>query len=225
MITVDHVGLNTIRGRLWIGFGILVALLVVAGAVARRSFTQMAVTINESLAEVQAEARLASALSANATKTIESGAHYLETRDTAAQEAFRKFGWAAHAVQREMNDRPGQTAAEVATVASIDNKLSAMEVDYAVAHRLADLGRMDDARKAAAQARAPVDDMLNSIDRLGRLKADRVATAKIGLAAEMDSRSRWLLSIIGLALVIGMLVVMFTVRRIGQPLDVLVQHA
>lgn len=225
MKSFDLSRLDTIRGRLWLGFGVLVALLVVAGAVARRSFTAMATTINESLAEVQAEARLASTLSANATKTIEAGARYLETRDTAAQDAFRKFGWTAHNVQREMNDRPGQTAAEVATVAAIDNKLSAMEVDYAVAHRLADLGRMDDARKVAAQARAPIDDMLNGIDRLGKLKADRVAAAKIGLAAETDRRSRWLLSIIGFALVIGMIVVMYTVRRIGQPLDILVQHA
>jgi methyl-accepting chemotaxis protein len=67
--------------------------------------------------------------------------------------------------------------------------------------------------------------MLNGIDRLGRLKADRVAIAKNGLAAETNRRSRWLLSIIGLALVIGMLVVLFTVRRIGEPLDVLVKHA
>src|SRR5690348_5719980 len=99
MITIDRLGLNTIRGRLWMGFGVLVALLVVAGAVARRSFTAMAETINQSLAEVQAEARLASTLSANATKTIEAGARYLETRDTTAQDAFRKFGWSAHGVQ------------------------------------------------------------------------------------------------------------------------------
>jgi len=224
-ITIDRLGLNTIRGRLWLGFGALVALLVVAGAVARRSFTAMSTTINASLAEVQTEARLASTLSANATKTIEAGAHYLDTRDSSAQEAFRQFGWAAHSVQREMIDRPGQTATEVATVASIDNKLSAMEVDYAVSHRLADLGRMDDARKIAAHARDPIDDMLNGIDRLGRLKADRVATARDGLTAETDRRSRWLLSIIGLALVIGLLVVMYTVRRIVQPLDLLVQHA
>jgi hypothetical protein len=130
IITVDRVGLNTIRGRLWLGFGVLVTLLVVAGAFARSSFKAMAETINESLAEVQAEARLASALSANATKTIEAGAHYLDTRDSAAQNAFRQFGWTAHGVQREMNDRPGQTAAEVATVASIDSKLSAMEVAW-----------------------------------------------------------------------------------------------
>jgi methyl-accepting chemotaxis protein len=217
--------LNTIRGRLWVGFSVLVALLFVAGIFARRSFTSMAVTINESLAAVQTEAQLASSLSADAAKTIEAGARYLETRDSAAQNAFRTFGSMAHAVQRKMNDRAGQTAAEVATVASIDNKLSAMEVDYAVAHRLVDLGRPEEAHRVAAQAHGSIDDMLRAIDRLGKLKADKVAAAKRQLTDETNRRAEWLLSLIGLALVIGGAAVAFTVRRIGEPLDRLVQHA
>ena len=219
------VHLNTIRGRLALGFGVLVLLLLFAGMFARGSFNSMAVTINESLSDVQTEAQLASNLSANAAKTIEAGSRYLETRDTTAQNAFRTFGSMAHAIQRKMNDRAGQSAAEVATVASIDNKLSVMEVDYAVAHRLADLGRTEEAHKVAAQAHAPIDDMLNAIDRLGKLKADKVAIAKRQLASETTRRARWLLSLIGLALLISGGVVTFTVRRIGQPLDLLVKHA
>ena len=42
-----------------------------------------------------------------------------------------------------MNDAPGQSATEVATVATIDNKLSSIEIDYALAHRLVDLGRAE----------------------------------------------------------------------------------
>src|SRR5581483_1738450 len=38
-------------------------------------------------------------------------------------------------------------------------------------------------------------------------------------------RAGWLIALIGLALVIGLLVVMYTVRRIGEPLDLLVTHA
>ena len=37
----DRSGLNTIRGRLWVGFGVLVALLVVAGAVGKSSLATM----------------------------------------------------------------------------------------------------------------------------------------------------------------------------------------
>ena len=217
--------LGTIRGRLWFGFGILVTMLVVAGVVARRSFAGIAETITQSLADVQTESQLASALSADVAKTIEAGSRYLDTHDATAQDAFRKFGWAAHDVQRRMNDRPGQSATEVGTVATIDNKLSSIEVEYALAHRLDDLGRTDEARAAASRARRSVDDLLNSIDRLGRLKSDNVASARTDLATEAEQRSAWLIALIGLAVVIGLIVVMITVRRIGEPLDILVGHA
>jgi methyl-accepting chemotaxis protein len=225
MITLDTLKLDSIRGRLWLGFGVLVAMLVVAGVVARRSFAGISETITQSLAEVQSESQLASGLSANIAKTIEAGSRYLDGRDSTAQAAFRKFGWASHDIQREMNEHPGQSATEVATVATIDNKLSSIEIDYSLAHRLVDLGRVDDARKAATRAQRTIDDLLNSIDRLGKLKADKVAAARSELATEADRRSGWLIAIIGLAVVIGVVVVMYTVRRIGEPLDILVRHA
>lgn len=217
--------LNTIRGRLWIGFSFLVALLVIAGLLARGSFSGMSATISQSLTEVQAEAELASRLSADVAKTIEAGSRYLDTRDSAAQNAFRRNGWSAHQVQQSMNERPNQSATEVATVAAIDNKLSSMEVKYALAHRLADLGRLDAARQTAAGARADIDELLNDIDRLGQIKANKVATAKDQLGAETQRRSGYLIGLIGLALILALIVVLYTVRKIGEPLDVLVQHA
>jgi methyl-accepting chemotaxis protein len=216
---------NSIKGRLWFGLGILVALLVVAGFVARRSFSGITVTITQSLAEMQAEAQLASQLSANVAKTIEAGSRYLDTRDTTAANAFRRFGMLPHDVQRQMNDRPGQSAAEVATVATIDGKLSDMEIHYALAHRLYDLGRTDESRRVAGENRRAVDELLNDIARLGRLKADKVAATRADLTAETERRSVWLVGLITVALLLGILVVSFTVRHIGEPLDILVQHA
>src|SRR5581483_6993201 len=70
-----------------------------------------------------------------------------------------------------------------------------------------------------------IDDLLNSIERLGALKAQKVAAAKADLSGEIDRRSTWLIVLIGLALVLGVVVVMYTVRRIGEPLDLLVRHA
>ncbi len=67
--------------------------------------------------------------------------------------------------------------------------------------------------------------MLSAMDRLGALKSDAVAVARADLAADTERRSAWLLILIGMALVIGIVVVMYTVREIGEPLDVLVRHA
>ncbi|HEY6830357.1 MAG TPA: hypothetical protein VI259_26070, partial [Gemmatimonadaceae bacterium] len=221
MITLPSLSGNSIRGRLWFGLGILIVLLVVAGFVARRSFSGITVTITESLAEVQTEAQLASQLSADVAKTIEAGSRYLDTHDTTAANSFRHFGMLAHDVQRQMNDRPGQNAAEVATVATIDGKLSEMEIHYALAHRLSDLGRTDESRRVAGENRRAVDELLNDIARLGRLKADKVAATRADLTAEAERRSVWLVGLITVALLLGILVVSFTVRHIGEPLDIL----
>ena len=54
---IEALNLRSIRGRLWFGFGVLVAMLVVAGMVARRSFAGISETITQSLAEVQEESQ------------------------------------------------------------------------------------------------------------------------------------------------------------------------
>jgi hypothetical protein len=154
---LDFAQFNSIRGRLWIGFGVLVGILLLAGFEARSALTGMSNEIVASLSEVEADASLTSQVSADVAKTIEAASRYLDTRDTSAQSAFRAFGWAAHEVQRQMNSRPNQSATEVAALATIDGKLSEMEIHYALAHRLADLGRADRARVAAVDARRSID--------------------------------------------------------------------
>jgi methyl-accepting chemotaxis protein len=217
--------LGTIRGRLWLGFGVLVTLLVAAGLVARSAFSGMASVMSTTVADVQSESRLAGLLSANVTRTIEAASSYLDTRDPAAQAAFRQFGWASHATQRQMNDRPGQTAAEVVAVASIDANLSNLEVHYALAHRLMELGRTAEAREEAARGRRAVDELLANVGRLGTQKSAKVTGALAELQTETRRQSFVLLSIILLALVLGVGVVVATVRHIMTPLEVLVSHA
>ena len=225
MRLIDRSQFNSIRGRLWVGFGILVGILLLAGFVARRSLTEMSTQIAASLSEVEADATLTSQVSADVAKTIEAASRYLDTRDSSAESAFRSFGWAAHEVQRQMNSRPNQSTAEVAALSTIDGKLSEMEIRYALAHRLVDLNRPDDARAAAGDARRSIDELLADIALLGHIKADKVAAARSDITAETSRRSELLLSIIGLALVFGIIVVMITVRHISEPLDLLVGHA
>ncbi len=75
-------------------------------------------------------------------------AGYLDSRDTTTRAEFQRLSWETHRVQREMNKRPGQIAQEVTLIASIDAKLSEIEIKYATAHRLADLGRDAAARRS-----------------------------------------------------------------------------
>ena len=216
---------QSIRGRLWLGSLVVVSLLVIAGAMSWRTLNEMSQEITTTLRDVQTESRLASQLSSDAAKTLEAGARYLDDRDPDAEAAFRQHGWNAHDIQRAINARPDRTAEEVATVALIDTHLSAMEVRYARAHRLADIGRLAEARRVASGAQSDIDDMLANIDKLGLVKAQRVTTASQRLADETHQRAATLLGLIVGAVIIALGIVIVTVSSIGRPLQLLVHQA
>ncbi|HET7632896.1 MAG TPA: methyl-accepting chemotaxis protein [Gemmatimonadaceae bacterium] len=217
--------LGTIRGRLWAGFGVLVLLLAVAGIVARSSMGTLADTMGATLTSVQAESRLASQLSGAVAQTLEAGAQYVVTRDSASEAAFIREGWAAHDIQRRMNERPGQTADEIGALATIDARLSDVEVEYALAHRLVDMGRTTQAVAAAARARAAVEPLVAAINLLAQLKAQKSSEAATRLTAETRTRATLMLGLIGLALVLGVAIVIATVSSVSRPLRKLLAHA
>ena len=175
-----HAISTSIRGRLWHRLRHPRRAPALAGVVARRSFTGMSHDDHGSRSP-RSKPRRSSRASSRPTSRRPSKRLALSRHAAIRRRrtAFRTFGWAAHDVQRQMNDRPNQSATEVAIVASIDNKLSAMEVDYALAHRLADLGRTDDAHGPRRQARGARSTICSATStRLGTLKAEKVAAAR-----------------------------------------------
>lgn len=225
-------GTNTIRHRLVLGFSVLGILLIIAGVFARRTMTQMAASVATTLQGVQDEARQSAQLSADVGQTLEAASRYVEARDSSALLAFRRNGHNAHQVQRAMNARLSRTSdnairrdEEVSVIASIDSRFSRIENRYALAHRLADLGRIEESHREAAKAREAVGMLLADIERLGRLKAAKVAGVSQRLSSDANKRSAAFVALISIAALIGLVVVFFTVRSISTPLDHLVRHA
>ena len=216
---------RTIRGRLVRGFGVILALLAVAGVVGYWAMTDMTRSTDATLVGLRVESRLASDLQATAAQTLQAGMRYVDARDSASQAAFRSAGWRAHAVQRLMNALPHQTSAEIALVSEIDTRLSAMEVHYARAHRLADLGRPEQARAAAARAQGEVDQLLANVQKLGAMNAANVERAARDLASATTKKKLALVAILAIAMALAAAVVFATVRGIGRPLDLLVAQA
>ncbi len=216
---------QTITHRLIAGFLAVVLLGGAAAVVGLLSMRGMARTMALTLANVRAEAQLAASLSSNIAQVMSAGSRYVETRDSVAQAEFRRLGWLAHQAQREMNLRDGQAAEEISLLASIDGRLSAMEIEYTRAHRLEDLGRSDAARVAADRAFPIADSLLNDIAALGTLKAARVNRASEELRAESGERAFAIILALVAAMIIASLVVFTTVRSITRPLRTLVAHA
>lgn len=216
---------HTIRGRLILGFGLLVLLLVGAGVVGRASLSMTSSTMGSVLDEMQQEHRLSSQLSANIARSIEAANGYITSYDSSAASAFRRYGWEAHRVQREMNDHAGQTAEEIGLISEIDTRLSDVEVRYNLAHRLLDLGRAPEALAQAAAARPVVDTLMAQIDRLGQIKSARLESRATQLEHDTSRRSLIFAMLVVAALGIAATIVLRTVRSIDRPLRILVSHA
>ena len=217
--------LDSIRGRLRLGFGFLIVLLTTGGVLGYSALSNMSNVIRGALAEVQEEGLLTARLSAAVMRELSAASGYLESRDTVARSEFQRLSWETHRVQREMNKRPGQIAQEVTLVANIDAKLSDIEIKYATAHRLTDLGRDAAARALDDRARVVVTSLLGDVENLSTLKAAKVAAASAQLREENDRRARLLVVAIALAVVLAIIIVVSTVRSIGEPLHLLVEHA
>ena len=217
--------LDSIRQRLRLGFGVLILLLLIGGVFGFSALSNMSTVIRGTLADVQEEGALSARLSAAVMRELSAATGYLESRDTVARAEFQRLSWETHRVQREMNKRPGQIAQEVTLIASIDAKLSEIEIKYATAHRLADLGRSAAATALAERARVVVTSLLGDVENLSTLEAAKVAAASSELREENDRRARLLVVAIALAVVVALVIVMNTVRSISEPLSHLVAHA
>ena len=218
-------GMHSIKRRLGAGFAALVALLVVAGVVGWQSLRELSARSGGALRAVQAEAHLSAQFSAAVAQEMHAAERYRGRGDSVSGRAFHALSAHAHRVQRRISKRDGQTAPELALLAAIDDTLSAIEVRFARAHRLADLGRADAAAREADAAVAGVGPLLADIDQLGQIKTRKGEAAAAALEQETASRSRWLIGIIGLALAVALVIAVRTVGSIYRPLRVLVEHA
>jgi methyl-accepting chemotaxis protein len=218
-------GSLSIRARLTIGFGVLVIFLAMAGLLGRMSMRATSTVIRTTLAGVQEDSRLSSQLTAVLAQATSAASHYLDDRDSSSAAEFRELGWTMHDVQRKMNALPNQSAEEIAVVAAIDATFSEMEVRYARSHRLADLGRESEARAEAEQVRSNVGQIMARLERLGTLKAEKVAAASEQLRRETEQRGWLLVTIITLAVGFAIALVYGTMHSISHPLATLVDHA
>ena len=102
----------------------MIVLLAVAGIVGRLSLTSLSQQIESTLGATRREARLTADLTSNVAQELSAGRRYLEAPDTASQNAFRAFGWAAHRAQKELTASEGLTPTTSRWSASIDVRLS-----------------------------------------------------------------------------------------------------
>ena len=216
---------QTIRQVLTVGFGFLIVLMLGAGAVGWVSMAQMADRVTETLANAQQDAKQASDFSNVVTQEIQAANTYLSDQDAKSDAEFRRLGWEAHRLHRNFGADGVVSADQTARTVAIDTTLARVESSFALSHRLTDLGRLDEAHVEAQKARRMVPGLLEQLTKLEHSRAQQLAGMSADLRGQATARSRILVSVVIVAMLLAIMIVIRTGRAVGRPLRLLVRHA
>ena len=216
---------QTIRRMLAIGFSVLILLLIVAGFVGWASISNLSTEVGSTFRHANDVTQQSARFSHVITQEVQAASTYLSDADPAAEADFRRLGLEAHGMHRSFTSQRSDLAGEVANTVAVDTRLAEVENAFAIAHRLADLGRVEESRAQARVARQQVAALLVELQRVDRANNQAFIRASDALNDHAVRRSTLLVSVIGFALLLAFIIVVRTSREIGRPLRALVRHA
>jgi methyl-accepting chemotaxis protein len=222
---MNFFALATIRSRLIAGFLALMILLAVAGTVGGIAIGAVSAEIGTAIGTVRRETGLTATLTTNVTRELTAAARYVTDAGDIERETFRTTGWAAHGVLRELNDSPGLTSTELGLIATIEERLSLLEVGLTQAMLLRDLGRNEAAQARAEMVRVVETALTGDVTHLTELRATQLDASTRELQIASQRRQRILIAVIAGAILLGLATFVSTVRSISGPLARLVGHA
>lgn len=217
--------LGTLRGRLVVGAVVLLALMGTATFIGYSTVDTLTDEMARRFSSLGSSTRIGAELEALILGQIEAAEQYLETSGSESAARFEVLGAQAHAVRREYQELRDLTTAELSQIETIQDLHSRIEVDYALAHALLDIG---DPAAAAARASAaePLAQRLQaSIRQVSSAQADKLTAAAQEMREMANDRQDWLLAMLTLALGVGLLIMIAAIRGIGTPLRTLMSAA
>jgi methyl-accepting chemotaxis protein len=216
---------QTIRRMLGLGFSVLILLLLQAGFVGWASISNLSDEVGATFRHANEVTQQSARFSHVITQEVQAATTYLSDRDPSSATDFRRLGMEAHGLHRTFTSRRVDLAGEVANTVVVDNRLAEVENAFAIAHRLADLGREQEARAQAKVARHLVGQLLSELQRVDRQNNLAFIRASDSLNDHAVKRTALLISVIGFALLLAIIIVIRTSNEIGRPLRSLVRHA
>jgi len=216
---------KTIRRMLGVGFAVLILLLVQAGFVGWASISNLSDEVTATFRHANDVTQQSALFSHVITQEVQSATAYLADGDVDSEEKFHELGLEAHGLHRSFTSRKSDLAGEVANTVLVDQRLAEVENAFAVAHRLADMGRVEESRAQARVAGKLVYQLLEELQRVDRANNMAFVRASESLNEHAMKRTALLMGVIAFALVLALVTVIRTSREIGRPLRYLVRHA
>lgn len=200
------------------GMGVLVALALVLAFIGFTTLKKTRDQVGHELDRIVTSNELGSGLVGAVLQEIRSAEQYLVEPTDRLRREFRQNGDSAYAYQARFRKLSGLTQEERYAINQLADEQAAVEVQYAVAHALADLGRAADARLMADRARGPADGLTRDVRSLTSTLAQRALQSTDMIQREARNRGTLLIVVAFVAVFFGMGVAFLTVRSVRTPL-------
>jgi methyl-accepting chemotaxis protein len=216
---------RSLRSRVIGGMALLLALvfgIALLGVTSIRSLDQ---TVDQELALLLESTDLSNGLIASLSSEVRAAEQYLMVPSEKARRRFLEEGDSAYTYQRRYRTLRALTTSDRYIVNKIASNQAELEVAYATAHALADLGRPDEARRQAERGRAPSDTLLGDVRALALAQTNRSMVRATDIRRETHQRRSLLWLLLAVSLGVGAAISIQTVRWVDLPLRRLVAAA
>jgi HAMP domain-containing protein len=217
--------LRSLRSRVLSGMAVLIGLVFAIALIGVRSIRSLDRSVDQELTLLLESTDLSNGLIASLASEVRAAEQYVIRPSLVFQRRFMDDGDSAYVYQRRYRTLTALTTSDRYIVNKIAANQAELEVTYATAHALADLGRSDQARRLADSARAPSDTLLGDVRALALAQTNRSMSRANELRHESAQRRSllWILFFTSLGIALGTSV--WTVRTVDGPLQRLVSAA
>jgi methyl-accepting chemotaxis protein len=210
--------LGSIERRLLIGMGALGIVVSLLALLALSTVRDLDRSIDEELGLLLGTASLSNGLVAAVGAEIRAAEQYLAQPTPAAKNEFLRAGDSAYAYQRRYRDLRSLTTSDRYIVNRIGETQARLEIAYAQAHALADLGRREEARALAGRTTPAADTLVADVQALTLAQTNRSTTRAEELTEAAAERRNLMWLGFVLAVTIAFVVGYTTQRAIKLPL-------
>jgi methyl-accepting chemotaxis protein len=214
--------LRSLRSRVIGGMAVLLVLVFGIAVLGVDSIRSLNHSVDEELSMLLESTDLSNGLIASLSSEVRAGEQYLLGPSEMARRQFIDEGDSAYSYQRRYRTLAALTTSDRYIVNKIAANQAQLEVVYATAHALADLGRPEEARQKAQLARAPADTLLGDVRALALAQTNRSALRADELRRDAQHRKSLLWLLLVVSLVLGAGTAVQTVRWVDLPLRRLV---
>jgi methyl-accepting chemotaxis protein len=204
---------------------VLLALVFGIAVLGVNSIDSLDRSVDQELSLLLESTDLSNGLIASLSSEVRAGEQYLVLPSEAARRRFLDEGDSAYVYQRRYRTLRALTTSDRYIVNKIAANQAQLEVLYARAHALVDLGRGDEARREAERARAPADTLLGDVRALALAQTNRSMVRATELRREAGQRRFLLWALLLLSLFLGAATSVQTVRWVDLPLRKLIAAA